>query len=99
MGKATIIKVDGSKQELDHRPTLEEAQGIVGGYVEFIKARACKTAGGGYQPVVTLVVDGEGKIKNRPTNKVITNCYGPSIYNGYIVGDVIVLEGWQTVGG
>lgn len=89
MNKATIIRVDGTKEELDHRPTLKEAQGIVGGYIEFV------TVGGNK----TLIVDEEGKIKNKPTNRGVTNIYGSQIYGGYIVGDVILLEGWRTVGG
>lgn len=88
MGKATVVKVDGSVQELDHRPTLKEAQQIVGGWIELVKVGGNKT----------LVVDDEGKMKNKLTNKVITDKYGSSIYGGYVVGDVIVLEGWRTVG-
>lgn len=88
MSKATVVKVDGSEQELDHRPSLEEAQQIVGGYIELVKV-------GGNR---ALVVDGEGKLKNKPTNKAITSEYGSSIYGSFIVGDVIVLEGWRTVG-
>lgn len=88
MNKATIIRVDGTEQELDRRPSLKEAQEIVTGYIELVKVGGSKT----------LVVDEEGKIKNKPTNKVITDRYGSQIYGGYIVGDVIVLEGWRTVG-
>lgn len=88
MGKATVVKVDGSEQELDHRPSLTEAQQIVGGYIELVKIEKSRT----------LVVDEEGKVKSKPTNKVITDRYGSQVYGGYIVGDVIVLEGWQTVG-
>ncbi len=88
MNSATVIKVDGTEELLDHRPSLEEAQGIVGGYIELVKIGGNKT----------LVVDEEGKIKNKPTNKTITNKYGSQIYGGYIVGDVLVLEGWRTVG-
>lgn len=88
MHRATVIKVDGTEQELDHRPTLQETQQIVGGYIELVKVGDGKT----------LVVDEEGKVKHKPTNKVITERYGNLIYGGYIVGDVIVLEGWRTVG-
>lgn len=88
MNKATIIRVDGTEEQLDHKPTLEEAQKIVGGWIELVKVGGSKT----------LVVDEEGKLKNKPTNKVITNIYGSEIYGGYIVGNVIVLEGWRTVG-
>lgn len=89
MGSATIVKVSGSILELDYRPTLKEAQEIVGGYIELVKVGSN----------LTLVVDEEGKIKNKPCNKIITANYGSKIYGGYIVGDVIILEGWKTVGG
>lgn len=92
MGKATIVRADGTTEELDHRPTLEEAQQTVGGYIELVKAQDH------WGNRVTLVVDEEGRIKNKPTNKSVTLVYGPSIYGGIIVGDVIVLEGWRTVG-
>jgi len=92
MNKATIVKVDGSTQELDHRPLLKEAQQIVGGWIELVKAKD------NWGNIVTLVVDGEGKLKYKPTNKSITLVYGQSIYGGYVVGDAIILEGWRTVG-
>jgi hypothetical protein len=92
MGKATVIKVDGTEAVLDHRPTLEEAQRIVGGYIELVRAKS--TSG----KVVTLIVDEDGKAKHKPVNKIITKTFGQSIYGGHIVGDTIVLEGWRTVG-
>lgn len=88
MNKATVHKADGTCYELDHRPTLKEAQEIVGGFIELVKA------GNG----ITLVVDDEGKLKNKPVNKYITDAYGSKIYGGIIVGDAIVLQGWRTVG-
>lgn len=93
MNKATVVNVDGSVKELDHRPPLKEAQKIVGGYIELVKAKDH------WGNSVTLVVGEEGKLKGRPENKAITSVYGQSIYGGYIVGNVIVLEGWRTVGG
>jgi len=91
MNRATIVRVDGATEELEGRPTLEEAQQIVGGYIELVKAKDH------WNNSVTLVVDEDGKGKNTPINKSITLVYGPSIHGGYIVGDVIVLEGWKTV--
>lgn len=89
MPKATVIKADGTCQELDHRPTLEEAQKICGGYVQFIKT--CT------KPVRILVVDDEGKLKGKLLNKkaMALLIKDSSVA---IVGDVIVLEGWKTVG-
>jgi len=99
MNKATVVKVDGSIQELDHRPSLKEAQQIVGGWIELVKV--CQYDNVGYpkrRSGAVLVVDEDGQGKNKPVNKVITDRYGSSIYGGYIVGDVILLEGWRTVG-
>ena len=92
MSRATIVRVDGTTEELDRRPTLIEAQQIVGGYIELVKAKDH------WGNIVTLVVDEDGKPKNKPANNSITQTYGPSIYGGHIVGDVIILEGWRTVG-
>jgi hypothetical protein len=92
---AVVVMLHG-RSTMDHRPTLAESQQIVGGYIELVKARSSKT-----QKVVTLVVNEEGKLQNLPVNQAITDEYGPSIrggYGGYIVGNVIVLTGWQTVG-
>lgn len=86
MPKATVIKVDGSEKELDHRPTLAEAQGIVGGYIELLPLRGTK---------LTLVLDEEGNLKQRPTNHRASMLFHP----WKLVGDIIVLEGWRTVGG
>jgi hypothetical protein len=80
---ATIIKVDGTTQELNHRPTLEEAQSIVGGYIGFVKLEHG-----------ILIVDEEGLLKNKPINMQASRLYGHSA----IVGDVILLKGWRTVG-
>jgi len=88
MNTAIIVRVNGEEEQLDHRPSLKEAQEIIGGYIELVKVGGNKT----------LVVDEDGKPKGKPTNKVITNKYGSKIYGGYIVGNVIVLEGWRTVG-
>jgi len=93
-GKATVIKVGGSEEELDHRPTLAEAQGVVGGFIEL-------TQGILNGKVVTLVLDEEGKLKNKEINLKATSMYWsrfPGI-GDIIVGDVIVLKGWRTVGG
>lgn len=88
MGKATLVKLDGTEHTLNHKPSLKEAQDMVGGYIELVKV------GHGQ----TLVVDEEGKTKNKPVNKRITTIFGTTIYGGHMVGDVIVLEGWRTVG-
>jgi len=84
MGKATIAKADGTEEALDHRPTLAEAQKICGGYIELVSVAGNKT----------LVVDEEGLLKNYNINPK-----GCQLYGGMIVGDIIILEGYKTVGG
>jgi len=88
MGTATVYRLDGTTELLDHRPTLEESRKIIDGWIELIKVGR----------TTTLVVDEEGRIKDKPVNREITAMYGHCTYGGYIVGDVIVLEGWGTVG-
>ena len=90
MKRAYIIRVNGTKTELDHCPTMEEARKVIGGYVELVKARE------GAGKLVTLVVNEDGKPLGLPTNREVIKTYGSSIYGGFIVGDVIVLEGWRS---
>lgn len=85
--KATVIKVDGTEQELDHRPTLEEAQAIVGGFFELVKVGSGKTL---------VVGKPKGKRRNNKATSILQSAYIGPVTN--IVGDVIVLEGWRTVG-
>jgi len=81
--KAYILKADGTREDLDHRPNLEEAQKIVGGWVEYAHC---------HNPSRLLVVDEEGLLKRKAFNKEATGMYGRTI-----VGDAIVLEGWKTL--
>lgn len=90
---AVSVSVDGVRLELDHKPTLHEAQAWVYGFIEFVKAKSSDTG----QKVI-LVVNEEGKPRNLPVNHAISVEYGPSIHGGYIVGNVIILTGWQTLG-
>lgn len=89
---ATVIKADGTITRLDHRPTLEEAQEIVGGWVEFIHAQDVTS-----KQAVTLVVNEEGRLRNFPTNWAATNEYWSPL-RAPLVGNVIVLTGWRTLG-
>ena len=83
MGNAVVIKVDGTEINLGKRPSLCEAQDIVGGFIELVRL----------PHRLTLVVDEEGRLKNKPRNSRASDYYKL----GDIVGDVIVLEGWRTV--
>jgi hypothetical protein len=82
--KATLIKVDGTEIALPTRPSLTEAQGLVGGYIQLLHV----------PHGLTLVVDEEGKLKGKPRNARASDYYKL----GDLVGDVIILEGWRTVG-
>lgn len=71
---------DTEVHELSHTPTLEEAQALVGGYVEVV-----------YLPDGRqMLIDEEGKLKRKPVNVEATMLYGRR--NDVIVGDVVVLE-------
>jgi len=69
----TKVKVYESNE-----PTLEEAQKIVGGYVQLVDLR-----GEG-----CLLVDEEGLLKRKYVNPVATALYN-KLFKGNIVGDVI----------
>src|SRR3972149_7007528 len=56
--KAYIIKSDGTHIDLDHRPTLTEAQKIVGGFVEPVYL--------GHN--ITIYVNEEGVMRGLPVN-------------------------------
>jgi hypothetical protein len=88
--RAVVYLADGNIRPLGHRPTLKEAQEIVGGYIELVPV--------GHR--TTLVVDEMGRLKNKPRNRVATNIYhqGNQLGSIDIVGDVIILRGWRTVG-
>ena len=86
MNKAYVLKTDGTRQDLDQRPSLEEAQQIVGGWIELVNVRGTN---------LTLVVDEEGRLKNKPSNYQ-ASALAPMYPQ--LCGDVIVLEGWRTVG-
>jgi hypothetical protein len=96
MNRARVIKTSGETNDLDHRPTLKEAQETVGGYIELLKATEDKT-----DKRVTLVVNEEGRLKSLSINVFVTAGYsvGSRFNTSHfpIVGDVIVLYGWQTV--
>ena len=81
--KATVIKVDGTEIALPTRPSLTEAQRIVGGYIQLLHI----------PHGLTIVADDEGRLKNKPRNARASDYY----QFGDLVGDVIVLEGWRTL--
>lgn len=80
---AKVIRANGKVEILDHKPTLKEAQAIVGGYVELIAGRDPQTG-----EVGQLLVDEEGKLKRRPVNLTASTYYPDGL-----VGDVLFLTG------
>ena len=79
--QAYTLNHDGTKEVLPDRPTLEQAQKIVGGYVELIKI-----------PGGTMFADEEGRMKAYQFNKEATKEAGQSI-----CGNVVVLRGWRAL--
>ena len=81
--KAYIIKVDGTQEIIDHQPTLEEAQNIVGGWVEWLpKAKKGITAFG----------DEEGRLNGKAVNETASRFLGYEV-----VGNIIIMVGWKTL--
>jgi len=74
---ATIIRADGTRAETS-AVSLKDLQTVVGGYIEIVSI-----GGGGY-----IVLDEEGKLKNKPLNVIATELYNNQ--NDVIVGDVVV---------
>lgn len=62
------------------QPTLEEAQGIVGGYVELVRSPT--------RPEWQILVNEEGLLKDLPFNEEATELCGTGI-----VGNAIILKG------
>lgn len=82
---ALVIAPDGTTRELGHKPTLEEAQAIVGGYVEahsgWWEGRRCQ-----------VLMDEDARFKNPqpPLNEMAT-----LICKAGVIGTVIILQGWR----
>jgi len=72
MGKATVICQDGTEKQLDHRPTLKEAQDIVGGYVEFLHLKGQN---------ITLVLDEDGRPKVSLSTREPLNYSHPGLWS------------------
>jgi|TARA_R100001129_G_scaffold178940_1_gene155260 hypothetical protein len=64
----------------DRQPTLEEAQKIVGGYVEMVRSPS--------EPDWQILVNEEGLLDGLPFNKEATELCGTGI-----VGHAIILKG------
>ncbi len=81
------------KMNLSDRPTLADAQKIIGGYIQFAPGKTEL----GHR--VTLVVDEDGLAKGLLYNSRASALYSRACGRPMdIVGTAIVLEGWRTVG-
>ena len=83
--KAYVLKTDGTTVDLPTQPTLAEAQKAVGGYIEPMPTRLCRT------PRLTVYANEEGRMQGLPVNRKATDLLGFTV-----VGDVLVLQGWKT---
>jgi hypothetical protein len=79
--KASILKSNGRIKDIEPKNqtdfSLEEAQGVVGGYVEVVRIPQDRTK--------IMLVNEEGLIHSLPYNKIATMIAGQ-----HIVGDVLV---------
>ncbi len=76
---SVLVKADGTVQGQVGEPSLEQAQKLVGGYVEVVRVDSFQ---------ITLLVDEEGRLKDKPVNQFISDRFGV-----LVVGDVIVIHG------
>lgn len=91
MNSATILRVNGETEQLDHKPSLEEAQSAVKGYVEALTVVDRKDG-----KRKQMLVNEEGAIRGLHVNMRAT--YDYTHMHGQarvIVGDVVILEGWR----
>jgi len=89
MNSAIFYGTDGTVVKLDHKPTLEECQQMVGGWIELVHRTIYNPAFEGQ-----MVVNEEGLLKGLPINKVGTRLYGSP--HSPIVSNVVILTGkWK----
>jgi hypothetical protein len=77
--KAYVARTDGTQEPIDTPVSLEEAQKVVGGYVERVCPRRT--------PGVIFLCNEEGLIRGLPLNM-----HGVELYGGPIAGDIIVFR-------
>lgn len=84
---AILIEWNGATRELEKSPTLDEAQKLIGGYVEPIAFRHGKVTG------QALVNEDGLRLQLKPNLKATQLCIGFANIAGSIVGNVIILTG------
>lgn len=84
---AAVVAPDGKITQLPKAPTLEEAQKLVGGYVEYIAIQSGKVDG-------QMLVNEDGLRMQLAPNRIATSLVrGYSMSSSGIVGPVIILTG------
>lgn len=79
----TLIKPDGTQETLERKMSFEEAQKIVGGYVQVVKARDAK---------LCLLVNEDGIMLGLPHNKTATPLVHPQVWCSGIRGNALVVK-------
>jgi len=78
----TLIKSDGTEETIERKITLEEAQELVGGYIEAVRMTDKK---------LSLIVNEEGMLFGLPVNRNATRLVHPNILHSGIRGNAIVV--------
>jgi len=83
--KVILLNVNGTREVLspEQKPTLQQMQGWVGGYIETIRVQYGNRR-------ATLVVNEEGLAKNLPVNSQASRIAGFSVG-----GNAFILCGWR----
>ena len=77
-----LLKADGTEEKLERKFTLEQAQKLVGGYIEFVRM---------VDDALCLVVNEEGLIFNLPLNHKATRLVHPDVLHNGIRGNAIIV--------
>ena len=77
-----LIKPDGTEEAIERKLTLEEAQELVGGYIEPVRI---------HDNALCLIVNEEGALFSLPLNKKATQLVHPHILHSGIRGNAIVV--------
>jgi hypothetical protein len=90
MGSAMIVKANGDKVILDHKPTYAEVKEAVGGYIEYTSGK--DEAG----KAVTIIVNEEGLLEGLPFNSIATQMMARKYGQAHLVGNAVVMHGWTA---
>lgn len=97
-GQLHIIRPDSTERtietrDLDHPPSLQELNALVGGYLEHLPHIAVFTTQDGPKPCVALCNE-DGQMLSLPENRLATELCGLPLVGGYpLVGTVLIFTG------